>query len=198
MYAIQVAACAVYEKLKEVYDNSSSDLSIWDRLHEKCNNVMCLYWKNILELQLSILVYITSIRESNFQLYLAALRSLMKWYFALDHFNNARWLSVHLFDLLQLKGQFPDVSNQFSMGQFTFQKTISEYSNMALDQVHAQNNTKIKGIGGATHLVNLSDESSLVRWGLCAGELQDFENNVSTCTSSTTAQSTQVQKHHII
>ena len=27
-YAIQVAACAVYEKLKEVYDNSSSDLSI--------------------------------------------------------------------------------------------------------------------------------------------------------------------------
>ena len=90
-YAIQVAACAVYEKLKEAYDNSSSDLSIWDWLHEKCNNVMCLYWKNILELQLSILVYITSIRESNFQLHLAALRSLIKWYFALDHFNYARW-----------------------------------------------------------------------------------------------------------
>ena len=71
---------------------------------------------------------------------------------------------------------------------------------MAVDQVHEQNNTKIKGIGGATHLVNLSDESHLVRWELCAGELtkmlQDFENNVSTCTSSTTAQSTQVQKHH--
>ena len=170
-YAIQVAACAVYEKLKEVYDNSSSDLSIWDWLHEKCNNVMCLYWKNVLELQLSILVYITSIRESNFQLHLAALRSLMKWYFALDHFNYARWLSVNLFDLLQVKGQFPDIYNQFSVGQFTFQKTISEYFNMALDQVHEQNNTKIKGIGGATHLVNLSDESPLVRWELCAGEL---------------------------
>ena len=45
-----------------------------------------------------------------------------------------------------------------------------------------QNNTIIKG-GGATHLVNRSDESPLVRWELCAGEhsklLRDFEDTQS-------------------
>ena len=38
---------------------------------------------------------------------------------------------------------------------------------MALDQVHEQNNTLIKGIGGASHLLNHSDESPLLRWELC-------------------------------
>ena len=53
---------------------------------------------------------------------------------------------------------------------------------MALDQVHEQNNTIIKGIGGATHLLNRTDESPLLRWELCAGDLskllRDFEDSV--------------------
>ena len=161
---------------------------------------MCLYWKNILELQLIILVYVRSIRESNFQLHLAVLRSVMKWFFALDHPNYSRWLSVHLLDLLQLKYNFPQLYNHFNNGQFTFQKTNTEYSNMALDQVHEQNNAQIKGIGGASHLVNLSDESPLVRWELCAGELYkllfDFENDALSPTSSMIDDPNQIQKHH--
>ena len=50
-YAVQVAACALYEKLNEAYANSQSELSIWKWLDKMCENVMCLYWKNILELQ---------------------------------------------------------------------------------------------------------------------------------------------------
>ena len=50
---------------------------------------------------------------------------------------------------------------------------------MALDQVHEQNNEFIKGVGGASHLVNRSDESVLIRWELCGSELakmiSDFE-----------------------
>ena len=71
--------------------------------------------------------------------------------------------------------------HNFNNGFFTFQTTISEYSNTALDQIHKQNNTQIKGIGGASHILNLTDESALVRWELCAGDLSkmllDFENN---------------------
>ena len=69
----------------------------------------------------------------DYPLHVTVLRRLMKWYFTLDHYNYARWLSVHLFDLVCLPYTCPD-------GFFTFQKTRSEFSNMALDQVHEQNN----------------------------------------------------------
>ena len=71
---------------------------------------------------------------------------------------------------------------------------------MALDQIHEQNNAQIKGNGGASHLVNLSGESPLVRWELCAGELYklmfDFENDAMDSPSSIINESIQIQKHH--
>ena len=72
---------------------------------------MIFYSKTILELELTILVFIRSIRESNFSLYVISVRSLMKWYYSMDHYNYARWLSVHLFDLVQLQYTLPDVMN---------------------------------------------------------------------------------------
>ena len=39
---------------------------------------------------------------------------------------------------------------------------------MALDQVHEQNDTIIKGTGGASHLLNRPDESPLLRWEFCS------------------------------
>ena len=42
---------------------------------------------------------------------------------------------------------------------------------MALDQVHEQNNEKIKGVSGATHLINRADMSGLERWETCSPEI---------------------------
>ena len=38
---------------------------------------------------------------------------------------------------------------------------------MGLDQIHEQNNSVMKGMGGATPALNKVDESSLARWSLC-------------------------------
>ena len=58
----------------------------------------------------------------------------------------------------------------------------TEFSRIPLDQVHKQNNAYIKGITGATHLVNHTDEAGLIRWELCNNELvrviQEFENEL--------------------
>ena len=43
---------------------------------------------------------------------------------------------------------------------------------MALDQIHEQNNKYVKGVSGATSLVNRQDDSALVRWALCGPELR--------------------------
>ena len=48
-------------------------------------------------------------------------------------------------------------------GCFTFQKKSTEFPRIPLDQVQEQNNAYIKGVPGATHLVNRTDEAGLIR-----------------------------------
>ena len=65
----------------------------------------------------------------------------------------------------------PDVYVQFLKGDFSFQKANKKFSKMALDQVHEQNNEKIKGVSGATHLLNGADMSGIERWETCFPEI---------------------------
>ena len=120
---------------------------------------------------MEILVFVRSIREGNFHLCVQSLRNLLKWFFALDHTNYARWLTIHVFDLISLPITHPDVYQQMLKGFFSFAKTKRPFSRMALDQVHEQNNKIIKGVGGATSLLNTQDESALIRWETCGPEV---------------------------
>ena len=124
-----------------------------------------------MEYQIHFLIFIRSIREGNFELYVESLRKLIKWSFACDKYNYARWLSVHIFDLMTMKVKHPDIYENLKKGFFSFQKSTREFSRMALDQVHEQNNRVIKSTGGATDLVNKSDQSALIRWETCGPDI---------------------------
>ena len=50
-------------------------------------------------------------------------------------------------------------------------KRLHNFSSLAPDQVHEQNNEKIRGLGEATHLLNRPDSSSLKEWGTSGREL---------------------------
>ena len=89
----------------------------------------------------------------------------------------------------------PDIYQNFKDGHFSFQKSNREFSSIALDQVHEQNNAALKSVAGVTHILNRQDESALLRWELCSHDLakylKDFEDvcsqtNVSICHQSTT------------
>ena len=125
---------------------------------------MCFYWKLILDFQVLIFVFIRSIREGTFHVYIESLISLCKWYFALDHIHYSRLCTVQCFDLMLLEALSPDVHKEFMADNFLFQKTNSKFSILAIDQIHEQNNKNIKGSGGTRHLLNKTDESGLIRW----------------------------------
>ena len=80
-------------------------------------------------------------------------------------------------------------------GFFSFTKTKCPFSQIALDQVHEQNNKVIKGVGGATSLLNTQDESALIRWETCGLEvariISEFEDSLSNQGASSSA-----AKHH--
>ena len=84
---------------------------------------MAHYWRLEINLQNEILVFLRSIREGNFHLYVQSLRNLLKCFFALDHTNYARWLTIHVFDLIPLPITHPDVYQQMLKGFFSFAKT---------------------------------------------------------------------------
>ena len=98
------------------------------------------------------------------------------------------------FDLLCLENSLPDFYQNFKDGHFPFQKSNWEFSSIALNQVHEQNNAVLKSVAGVTHILNRQDESALLRWELCSHDiakyLKDFKDvcsqtNVSICHQST-------------
>ena len=63
----------------------------------------------------------------------------------------------------------PHVYAEFSKGHFTAKKTLHNFSAMAEDQSHEQNNAKVKGNGGAVGLTE--NEQALRRWMVSGPEV---------------------------
>ena len=106
----------------------------------------------MLELELTILELVRSIREGNFHLFVEALCKLTPWMFVLDLTNYSGWLPVHIRDLLMLKEKHPSVFAEFVRWKFVVQKTQHVFLLIALHHNHVQENEIIKGDGGAVRL----------------------------------------------
>ena len=64
----------------------------------------------------------------------------MPWFFAFNHTHYARWLSVHLCDMLQLQEINPEVFCHFSEVHFVVAKSKRAFSLLGIDNTHEQNN----------------------------------------------------------
>jgi len=94
---------------------------------------------------------------------------LAPYFFALDRTHYARWVSVHIRDMACLSTICPSVYNEFVAGKFTVKKTVCQFSAIAIDQAHEQNNAAVKGDGGAVGLTD--DEHALRRWSIAGPEV---------------------------
>ena len=78
-------------------------------------------------------------------------------FFSTNHSNYACWLSIHLRDICGLAHTAPTVATAFNEGLFTVNKTTRKFSAIANDRAHVQNNSNIKGEGGAVGLIENPD-----------------------------------------
>ena len=67
------------------------------------------------------------------------------YFIANDNVNYARWIPIHLRDMMVLEGQHPDVATKYHKGNFVIHKSRRDFSAMAIDQAHGQNNPVIMG-----------------------------------------------------
>ena len=151
---------------------------------ESKTSSMCNYWKMILGLQLKILLYVRSLRESNFQFYVSALARFMMWFFEWIITNMLGGVVFMYLICQYLEFTTPRLYEEFNTGTFSFQNTMINFSNLMPDQVHEQNNEGKKGFHGATHLFNRPDSTGLEEWGTSGPELvhllNEFEEGIKT------------------
>ena len=117
-----------------------------------------LYWMLTIKFQIDNLVFIKSMRESNFKFFAKILISLEKWFFIFDHYSYARWLSVHIQDLLSLLITYPQLYQEFDRGNFVIQISGRYFSRINYDQVHEQSNKTIKYIIDPVNFVNRASD----------------------------------------
>ena len=127
------------------------------------------YWSTVLELEMLLLVYVHSLRQASFAMYLAALTELVPLFHALDHTHYSRRIPVHLRDMAALAMKHPGVPRVFRAGHFTVRNTKNVFSSIPIDQAHEQNNALIKGDGGAVGLTD--NPSTLLRWMIAGPEV---------------------------
>jgi len=97
-----------------------------------------------------VLMFVRSQRERNFELYIETLEASMFLFFALDHYNYSRWVSVHLRDMKSLPDDFRREFENF----WVVSKSSRRFSSIPIDQAHEQENKRVNGKGGAVGLMD--------------------------------------------
>ena len=127
--AHQITAAALYTLQHRAFDHyrlacsndNQTPVSLESWSNERTQNCpQFQFWAIVMELELCILTYVRSLRESNFAI--DASTELVPWFFALDHTNYACWVPVHLRDMAELPKTHPNTYREFNAGHFTVQK----------------------------------------------------------------------------
>ena len=96
LYILQQKA---YRQYFDAQNCNGLDFNTWcsnqSKLHPQFH-----YWSLTLHLELTVLLFVRSIRESDFDCYVDALSQVIPWFFALDHHHYVRWATVHLRDMM--------------------------------------------------------------------------------------------------
>ena len=180
-----------YDEYCQAESEPSSYEDWCTRQKEKCPQFK--YWHTVMEMQLLLLIFVRSLREGNFQMYLASLSAIVPWFFALDHTHYCRWLPVHIRDMSTLEARLPDVAEQFSQRKFVVCKSSRPFSAISIDHAHEQNNAIVKGIGGATDL--MLNPKAMLRWTVAGPEIARAITEFGTNCLPSRKREVQ-QKHH--
>lgn len=151
------------------------------------------YWYMVMHLESLVLVYVRSLRDVNFSLYVPVLKALAPWFFALNHTHYARWVPVHIRDMTTLHQRLPQVAKEFEQGSFIVHKTTRPFSAIAIDHAHEQNNKIVKGDGGAIGL--MQNPRALLRWMVAGPEIaRAIDSFEAVCLDNNTGKN-QVRHH---
>ena len=172
-HKVTVAAPSKLQHVAFSLSNTEENFEAW-RVSVTQQYMTFQFWDTVMRMELLSLMFVRAHREYFFELYVETLEELACLLFALDHYNYARWIPIHIHDMKSLLVTF---ATEFKK-HWVVSKTKKIFSCMPLDQVHEQENAKVKGKGGVIGLTE--SPTALRRWMVCGPELanclDEFEN----------------------
>ena len=140
-------------------------------------SVNTLYWFTVIDSEVLLFMFVRSLWEAHFRLFISCLSSICTWMVALDHVHYARWLPVFINNLSVLRDKNNLVFDAFLNDFFTVRKSERPFSNIATDQAHEQNSKLVKIDDSAVGI--LDNEAALLKWAVASPiisqNLQDQE-----------------------
>ena len=90
------------------------------------NGELSAYWMSYIDIVENVVLgLLHTARESNWDLHLSAIRTLIPWCFAYDKVNYARYLSPYLSQMTNLPEKYPEVYEAFKTGHFSVQVSLA-------------------------------------------------------------------------
>ena len=199
MYAHQVTAFSLsilrkhaYTRYTDVCEENGDELLLFKTwcIQQSSKVPQFKYWQTVYDMEMLLLRFVRSIRTEDLFLYEKSLDEIADWVSILDHYNYARWLPVHVRDMMNVRVKHPALYRQFADGFFTIAKTQNPFAMIGFDQTHEQQNKELKVHGGT---LNLSDECVFTKWAVAGPEIArvitEFEAGMYTRKNA-------VLKHH--
>ena len=169
-YNHQVTLCALEILLKRAYNEEAPTQPSEEWKSNKENKYpQFKFWSLTRNMEMLLLRFVRSLRSKNFKLFVESLEQMLPSFFALDHLNYAKWLSVHLKDLKSLSSTNPTIYEAFLEGNFVVTKTLRNFSSIPIDYAYEQKIRLVKEDGGAIRLTENTAE--LTRWMICGPEI---------------------------
>ena len=192
-YGHQVSLMSLHYLKHKAYSTYCSNVQgppesqqVWDHL-SRTKNPQFKYWSTIMELELLMCRLVRSLREGDFLLYVQVCDELCPWFHVMDHTNYARWLPVHVRDMVQLSEKHPYIHAEFLKGNFVIQKSPHKFSLIGKDQSHEQSNKSLQAHGGAAGLYENPEALTLFMLAGpdCSRCVEEFEAVLDIARSST-------------
>ena len=141
-HAHQITIAALYQLQREAYalcdESLTSTFEEWrQNMIEKIHTFQS--WDTTLRIEKLVLTFIRAHRERNFDLYVQSLELIVGYYFALDHYNYARWVPIHIRDMKLLPASILESFKNL----WVVAKTSNRFSSIPADQTCEQENSEL-------------------------------------------------------
>ena len=136
-HAHQITIAALYQLQREAYaltdEPLTSTFEEWrPNMIEKIHTFQS--WDTTLRIEKLFINFIRAHGERNFDLYVQSLELIVGYYFALDHYNYARWVPIHIRDMKLLPASIRESFRK----HLVIAKTSNRFSSIPLDQTYEQ------------------------------------------------------------
>ena len=138
---------------------------------------MFRFWHSYMSMVNLLLSFIESSRVANWSLHISCIQQMIKWMFAYDHTNYARYLSIYVHDMYKLPHTHPDIHRALQSGECAVQRGVQPFAQIPVDQTIEQTiNRSSKTKGG---IIGFSlNKMAVQRWALTAHNRASIVENM--------------------